>query len=126
MPTEKIDFGRLAEKTAAEFLKKSGYKILQNNYKTKLGEIDIIAEDKGVICFVEVKARHSLGFGGPEEAVSARKKRQISKSAIIYLKTNDLLGRPSRFDVVTLLYTDNLPKISLIKDAFELAPCFAL
>lgn len=126
MPSEKLKFGRLAESAAVEFLKTKGYKILQCNYRNKLGEIDIIAEDKDTICFVEVKARHSLDLGEPQEAVTFRKQRQISKAAIYYLKNNNLLERSARFDVLTLLYTDNLPKISLITDAFELNPSFTL
>ncbi len=124
MPETKLEFGKLAEKTAAEFLKANGYKILECNYRTKLGEIDIIAEEQGTICFVEVKARHSLNLGSPEDAVTAKKQRQMSKAAIFYLKANNLLERLSRFDVLTFLYTDNLPKISLIKDAFELSQGF--
>lgn len=124
MPGEKLKFGKLAEIAALGFLKANGYKILACNYKTKFSEIDIIAEDKDTICFVEVKARHSLDFGSPQEAVSLRKQRQISKSAIYYLKTNNFLERLSRFDVLTLLYTDNQPEISLIKDAFELSAGF--
>lgn len=126
MLEKNIEFGKQAEKTAVEFLKSRGYKILQCNYRTKFGEVDIIAEDKGAICFVEVKARHSLGLGAPEEAVFARKQRQVCKSAICYLKVNNLLERLSRFDVLTLLYTSDLPKISLIKNAFELSPSFTL
>lgn len=126
MSGERIEFGRLAENAAAEFLKASGYRIRQCNYKTKFSEIDIIAEDQGVICFIEVKARHSLNLGNPLDAVSLKKQRQIAKSAINYLKTNNLLEHLSRFDVLTLLYTDDLPKISLIKDAFELSANFTL
>ncbi len=126
MSETRIEFGKQAEKTAVEFLKTKGYKILQRNYRTKFGEVDIIAEDKGTICFVEVKARHSSSFGVPEEAVFARKQRQISKAAIYYLKSNNLLERSARFDVLSLLYLDNLPKISLIKDAFELNVNFTL
>lgn len=122
----KLEFGKEAEKTAADFLKARGYKILERNYRTKFGEIDIIALDKDVFCFVEVKARHSLNLGTPTEAVFTRKQRQISKAAIYYLKINRLLEQPARFDVLTLLYKDNRPEISLIEDAFELAPSFTL
>jgi len=122
----KLEFGKAAEKEAAEFLKTKGYKIIHRNYKTKLGEIDIIAEHKKVICFIEVKARHSLYLGEPQEAVSEKKQRQISKVALYYLKTNRLLNRPARFDVLALLYTHNLPKISLITNAFELNANFTL
>lgn len=120
----KLEFGKKAEKAAADFLKGKGYRIRKRNYRTKFGEIDIIAQDKDVICFVEVKARHSLDLGAPEEAVFARKQRQISKTAVHYLKSNKLLEKPARFDVVTLLYQDNHPQVSLIQDAFELSGDF--
>ena len=126
MPGNNLEFGKAAEKAALEFLKAKGYKILARNYKTKLGEIDIVAEDRGVICFVEVKARHSLNLGTPQEAVFSGKQRQISKAAVHYLKFNHLLERAARFDVLTFLYTGNLPEISLIKDAFELDASFTL
>lgn len=121
-----LEFGKSAETTAADFLKTQGYKILERNYRTKFGEIDIIALDKKVICFIEVKARHSLELGAPQEAVFARKQRQISKAAICYLKTNRLLEQSARFDVLTLLSKDNSEEISLIKNAFELSADFLL
>ena len=126
MSRQDLDFGKAAENAAAKFLAAQGYKILQRNYKTKFSEIDIIAEDKGVLCFVEVKARHSDMFGGPSEAVSQSKQRQISKAAICYLKESNAFGRLARFDVVTLLYAQDKPAIDLIKDAFELNSNFTL
>jgi putative endonuclease len=113
-------FGKAAENAAARFLKAQGYKILERNYKNKLGEIDIIAQQGGVICFIEVKARHSLNFGSGQEAVSIRKQRQICRVALYYLKSKNLLESPARFDVLALLYADSQPQISLITDAFEL------
>lgn len=126
MPAENLEFGKAAENAAAKFLKGQGYKIIRCNYKTKFGEIDIIAQEESVICFVEVKARHSKLFGEPSEAVSAIKQRQISKAAICYLKENNLLERAARFDVVSLLYTHDLPEIDLVKDAFELSFGFTI
>ena len=126
MSREKLKFGKEAEDRAVRFLKSQGYKVARLNYKTKFSEIDIIAEDKGVICFIEVKARHSRLFGEPSEAVSSVKQRQISKAAICYLKENNLLERSARFDVVTLLYEKDLPEIDLIKDAFELNSSFTI
>ena len=126
MPGRNLDFGKEAEDSAVEFLKTQGYKLLRRNYKTKFSEIDIVAEDKKVICFVEVKARHSVSFGFPAEAISPHKQRQISKAAICYLKENNLLKSPARFDFVTLLYDKDLPEIDLIKDAFELSPGFTI
>lgn len=126
MSKEELEFGKKAEDRAVRFLKSQGYKVFRRNYKTKFSEIDIIAEDKGVICFIEVKARHSKLFGEPGEAVSPVKQRQISKAAICYLKENNLLERAARFDVVTLLYEKDLPEIDLIKDAFELSSSFTI
>lgn len=116
-----LEFGKAAENAAATFLKANGYKILERNYKNKFGEIDIIAQLAGVICFIEVKARHSLSLGAPQEAVSLRKQRQIGRVAVYYLKSRKLLEQPARFDVLALLYANSQPQISLIKDAFELS-----
>lgn len=126
MSRERLEFGKDAEERAAIFLQSKGYKILKRNYKTKFSEIDIVAIDKGVICFVEVKARHSNLFGEPADAVTPAKQRQISKTAICYLKENNLLERSARFDVVSLLYSQDLPEIDLIKDAFELNSNFTV
>jgi len=115
-----LEFGKAAENAAAKFLKAQGYKILERNYKNKFGEIDIIAQQEGVICFLEVKARHSLNLGLPQEAVSVSKQRQISRVAVYYLKSHNLLERPARFDVLALLYVNSQPEVSLITDAFEL------
>lgn len=126
MPGKNLDFGKEAESAAVRFLKEQGYKVLKRNYKSKFSEIDIVAEDKGVICFVEVKARHSNMFGEPGEAISKHKQRQISKTAICYLKENNAFQHQARFDVVTLLYIGDSPEINLIRDAFELNSNFTV
>ena len=77
--------GRAGEEKAAEFLKKKGYKILTKNYKTHIGEIDIIAEDSGTVVFVEVKTRIDDAFGAPSEAVTEKKIRKYEKVATEYL-----------------------------------------
>ena len=119
-----LAFGKLAESQAQKFLRAQGYKILEVNYRTKFSEIDIIAQDQDVICFVEVKARHSLEFGTPEEAVSVSKQKQIIKSAFYYLKVNRFLDRAARFDVLTFLYTGEVYQANLIKNAFGLTSNF--
>ena len=126
MGRENLDFAKAAEDTAAGFLKAKGYKILERNYKNKFGEIDIIALEGGVTCFLEVKARRCLKCGAPQEAVTALKQRQICRVAVNYLKDKNLLTHPARFDVVALEYKGNLPEISLIRDAFELNPEFTI
>lgn len=126
MPARNLEFGKAAENVAAKFLLAKGYKILERNYKNKFGEIDIIAQFEGVICFLEVKARHSLDLGLPQEAVSTNKQKQISRVAVDYLKVNNLLERPARFDVLALLYVNSQPQISLITNAFELSTKFTV
>jgi len=79
-----------------------------------------------VICFVEVKARHSVNQGVPQEAVTVSKQRQICRVAVCYLKSHKLLEQPARFDVLALLYTHSQPEISLITDAFELSANFTV
>jgi putative endonuclease len=117
---EHIYLGRSGEKTAVNFLKENGYKILVKNYKNKLGEIDIIAKDKDALCFIEVKTRHTDRFGLPQEAVSPSKQRQISKTALMFLKEKNLLDKRARFDVVSVIYSESQPRLDLIKNAFEL------
>ena len=106
--------GRIGEKKAVEYLKKQGYKILDKNFKTHVGEIDIIAIDKDVICFVEVKTRSGDRFGQPSEAVNRKKQEKYFKVAEEYLLFKGITDRDCRFDVVEV---EN-EKINLIKDAF--------
>lgn len=124
MSRDRIELGRAGEETAADFLRNNGYRILFSNYKTKLGEIDIVAKDKDVICFIEVKTRVTDKFGLPQEAVSSAKQRQISKAALVFLKEKKLLDKKARFDVVSVIYAQGQPKIDLIQNAFELDKSF--
>ena len=114
-------FGEKGESIAVRHLKKKGYKILEKNYRTKLGEIDIIAKDKDTLVFVEVKSRRSWQFGNPKAAVTPAKQRKISKVALYYLKTNDRSNAKARFDVVTITATRDKSQIEIVKNAFELA-----
>ena len=114
-------FGQKSESNAVKHLKKQGYKILEQNYRTKLGEIDIIAKDKKTLVFVEVKARSSDRYGNPKWAITPKKKRQMSKVALYYLKITKQTNVKARFDVVTIRSLDGKPQIDVIKNAFELA-----
>lgn len=113
--------GEKGEAIAVRQLKKNGYKILETNYLTKLGEIDIIAKDKGTIVFVEVKARRSVHFGSPKEAISIQKQKKISMVALYYLKATDQMTMKARFDVVAVNLNRDEPRVEIIKNAFELA-----
>ena len=106
--------GSIGEIDAIELLKKNGYKILETNYKTKFGEIDIIALEKGIIVFIEVKRRSTLMYGRPIEAVDYYKQRKIKKVAEFYLIKNKRLENDVRFDVIEILDK----QIEHIKNAF--------
>ncbi len=108
------------ETLAGKFLKKKGFKILKRNHVGIYGEIDIIAYDKGVICFVEVKTRQSEFFGPPELAVTREKKKKIIRTALNYLVINHVEDVDYRFDVVSILFKedDNKPNIEYYKSAF--------
>ncbi len=102
------------------FLVKRGYKIVEQNYTTPLGEIDIIARDGDTVVFVEVKTRESGRFGSPFEAVDRRKQRKIANVALLYLKRFRELPA-CRFDVLSISSLNAAGDLSaeLIKDAFE-------
>lgn len=102
--------GKKGEIKAVLFLKKHGYKILETNFKNKIGEIDIIAEKDGVIVFIEVKNRSTYRFGRPIEAVDFRKQNKIKKVAEIYLMIKNKSYNDVRFDVVEVS-NDNLEHI---------------
>jgi putative endonuclease len=121
MLNSKQIFGRKSESLAVKHLKKRGYKILEQNYRTKMGEIDIIAKDKGVIVFVEVKARRSDRFGDPKWAVTYKKKQKISMAALQYLKVTKQSNVSARFDVVSINSSEKKSSIEVVKNAFELA-----
>ncbi len=111
--------GKKGEKQAEKYLKKNGYKILERNYRTPFGEIDIIASDHKVLTFIEVKTRSNTAFGSPKDAVDKRKQKHIIKSSLAYLqKLPDSADPEIRFDVVSILITDTDLKIELVKDAF--------
>ena len=113
--------GETGEALAVRSLKKNGYKIIEQNYRCKLGEIDIIARDGRVLTFIEVKARRTSDFGGPKWAVTPQKQRKLSMLALKYLKETEQMGKKARFDVVAIRLLPGDPDIEIIKNAFELA-----
>jgi putative endonuclease len=121
MLNKRQQFGKESESLAARHLKKNGYKILERNYRNELGEIDIIAKEKGVLVFVEVKAGKTPFYGNPKWAVTPKKQRKISMVALYYLKTTKQFHVKARFDVVAVSLTRENPRIEIIKNAFELA-----
>jgi putative endonuclease len=122
MTFARLDAGKRGEELAVAYLKKEGYKIIAENYRTKVGEIDIIGDDKGCISFIEVRSSNSRSFCQPRETIDTRKQTQIAKAALSYIKRYGLEDQCCRFDVVCIENGDTaLPKIKLIKNAFELS-----
>jgi putative endonuclease len=118
---DRRDTGSFGEAVAVTALKKNGYRILELNHRSKLGEIDIIAREAGVLAFVEVKARRSDLFGNPKLAVTARKQRKISMVALEYLKETGQMDERARFDVVAVRLSPGQQDVEIIKNAFDLA-----
>ncbi len=110
--------GDQGEDLAAAALKKQGYKILERNYVTPLGEIDLIARQGQTVVVVEVKTRKSTRFGSPQEAVSATKQQRLRRLADYYLKDKRLAGTPVRFDVVAVTLAEGEPQVEIIQNAF--------
>ena len=94
--------GRVGERKAVKFLKNKGFKILKTNYKSPFGEIDIIAQEKDTIVFVEVKARSGVEYGRPSEAVDKRKQQRYYKIATYYLQREKKMDSQCRFDVIEI------------------------
>ena len=119
MTRERKDLGRLAEGMAKAFLRKQGYRILETNFRDRLGEIDVIALDGMTVCFVEVKTRRSEASGGPFEAVDPRKIGRIVRASRAYRAKNRLHDVPVRFDVVAVrVLLDATLDGTLVKGAF--------
>ena len=121
MQNKRQQFGKKSEDLAVWYLKKNGYKILEQNFRTQLGEIDIIARDKKTLVFVEVKSRRSIRYGSPKWSVTRQKQRKISMVALQYLKKTRQTDAPARFDVVAVISNRDEPQIEVVKNAFELA-----
>jgi putative endonuclease len=120
--TNKITLGREGEILAASFLRRSGYSIREINFRCPIGEIDIVAKEKGELVFVEVKTRKSSQLGYPEQAVGIRKQRKMSQLALWYLQEKKLADVNARFDVVAILMLQSGNEIRLIKNAFDFLP----
>ena len=106
--------GRRYESIAEAFLRSQGYEILCRNYRRSFGEIDIIAREGSLLCFIEVKYRRTAGFGMPGEAVDRRKQQRILRVSRAYMYEQFCLDAQVRYDVVEILGD----KIRVIRDAF--------
>jgi putative endonuclease len=111
--------GNTGEDVACAELERRGYAILARRYRSRFGEIDIIGSSRGDIVFVEVKARAGNEFGGSAAAVTVWKQRRIAQMAVDYLSRQRLHDRPCRFDVVTVDFSTDPPKVEVYERAFD-------
>lgn len=110
--------GRRGERVAAWYLRLHGYRILASNYRTRFGELDLVARQGDEVVFVEVKTRTSRTFGYPEEAVHRLKLRHIVAAAEVYRTQERLTDRPFRIDVISVEPAGRfgLPKITHLRN----------
>lgn len=119
----KKEIGLLGEEIAADFLRRKGYRLLERNIRIGRGEIDLVALDGETLVFVEVKTRKGLRYGHPSESITPRKRRQLSKLALLYLQRRDISDVSCRFDIISILLTSRgEARVEHIKNAFELDP----
>jgi putative endonuclease len=111
--------GRIGEELAVAELERRGYVILARRYRTRCGEIDIVAENEGTLVFVEVKARATAEFGTAAEAVTRHKQLKLVAMATDYLARAKLWNRPCRFDVVAIDDCETNPRIVVYRNAFD-------
>ncbi|HSH35827.1 YraN family protein [Schnuerera sp.] len=109
--------GIFGENEAVKYLVSQGYRILDRNYRTKVGEIDIIAIKSHILVFIEVKARTSTSYGYPYEAVNWKKQEKIYKSSLIYIKHKSMNNYQIRYDIIEVYLRKKL-KINHIENAF--------
>ena len=111
--------GVSGEDLACAELQRRGYAIVERRYRTRFGEIDIIAKDGLTIVFIEVKARMTQEFGGAAAAMTGWKQRRIARMAVDYLARQNLHDCPCRFDVVAIDFDKSEPRIIVYPNAFD-------
>ncbi len=113
--------GKLGEKAAQKFLQKRGYRVRETGFRCRHGEIDIIAQRKDCLVFVEVRTKSNLDFGTPEESITQAKKEKLVASALCYSTSHQNLPTLWRIDVVAIELDDKgkAKRIELIENAVE-------
>jgi len=111
--------GVFGENLACAELRRQGYEIVDRRYRTRFGEIDIVARHDDVTVFVEVKTREGAAFGGGAEAVTPWKQRRVSQMAVDYVARHGLHDRPCRFDVVVVDVAHGESRVQVYPHAFD-------
>jgi putative endonuclease len=117
--------GQPGEQMAVVYLQQQGYRIQQQNYRCRQGEIDIIAWDGPTLVFVEVKTKRQTAFGSPQAMVDQRKQHKIIRVAMVYVQQHRLKNVALRFDVVAIAYLPGMPpEVTHVPAAFEASSTF--
>jgi putative endonuclease len=118
-PPSARELGRLGEDLAARYLRVAGYRVLSRNWHCRDGELDLVALDRLTIVVCEVKARSTVAFGAPVEAVTAEKARRIRRATHAWLSRHNVGCRPVRFDVLSVVWPPGgQPRLTHHKNAF--------
>ncbi len=117
----RAELGVIGEEAAVRLLRRRGYRIRGRNVRCPMGELDVVAEDRETIVFVEVKTRSTVEYGDPFESISPLKQRRLQRLAVYYLATRRLADRPCRFDAVAVTVTPDgrVQRLELLVHAFE-------
>ncbi len=124
MTQKRLVTGKQGEEIALQHLRENGYKILEKNFRCKLGEIDIIARDQHIVVFIEVRTKISSSvpsaYGPPYNSVTSHKQRQVKRVALFYISRHNLVNTQFRFDVIgiTLNSQGEKPHLDHIQNAF--------
>ena len=112
-----IEKGKAGEKIAKDYLDKNGYRVIETNYRNRLGEIDIIAFYNDILVFIEVKSRTNINYGYAYEAVNYKKQRKIINTSLVYIKVKNFDKFQLRYDIIEVYMTNRL-SVNHIENAF--------
>ena len=113
-------FGELGERIAERWLLRRGWRVVQRRFRSGHRDIDLVVERDGIVAFVEVKARKGAEFGGPVQAVDHRKRRQLERSAMVWIDRHGRGAESYRFDVVGVLVSGVTVRVCHVENAFGL------
>jgi putative endonuclease len=119
MSAARQQLGELGEAIAARWLRRRGWRVLARRYRVGHRDLDLIVSDGTTVAFVEVKARRGTDFGHPVEAVTFRKRRELARSALVWLDRHGRSGEAYRFDVFGILIEGKRVRVRHISDAFR-------
>lgn len=121
MSTARQAFGELGERIAERWLRRRGWRVIQRRFRNGHRDIDLVVERDGTVAFVEVKARKGADFGGPVQAVDYRKRRQLERSAMVWIDRHGRGVESYRFDVIGVLVDGAAVRVCHVENAFDLA-----